>query len=181
MPDELAPFLEVGRAAEVDGVVLERLPAHEQPVARRLLHRALQLHPLAAPRPLEDRRRLRDPLLERRFHARLDLDLRDLEDHAALPLKPRPAKSSPPGRARTRAVDATGVCSRSAAGRRPSRLAALADAAAAEQAAVERAVAVVLLARGLGRERAPRGRADAPGRARCAFARLRQAELGAGP
>jgi hypothetical protein len=85
MPDELAPFLEVGRAAEVDGVVLERLPAHEQPVAGRLLERALQLHALAALRPLEDRRRLGDPLLERRFHARLDLDLRDLEDHAALP------------------------------------------------------------------------------------------------
>src|SRR4051812_9842280 len=112
MPDELAPFLEVGRAAEVDGVVLERLPTHEQPVARRLLHRALQLHALAAPRPLEDRSGLRDPLLERRFHARLDLDLRDLEDHVPLPLEARPAKS-PPGRRRARAADATEVCSRS--------------------------------------------------------------------
>src|SRR5215212_4322999 len=93
MPDELAPFLEVGRAAEVDGVVLERLPAHEQPIAGRLLERALQLHPLAAPRPLEDRSGLGDPLLERRFHARLDLDLRDLEDHAPLLPKPRPAES----------------------------------------------------------------------------------------
>src|SRR5262249_57241732 len=31
--DQLAPFGEIGRAAEVDRVVLHRLPLHEQPVA----------------------------------------------------------------------------------------------------------------------------------------------------
>src|SRR5215813_3615830 len=30
---ELAPFLEIGRAAEVHRMVLQRLPFHEQPVA----------------------------------------------------------------------------------------------------------------------------------------------------
>src|SRR4051794_15192340 len=78
-----------------------------------------------------------------------------------------------------------GACKCAARGRalqpaRSRRLAALADAAAAKQAAVERAVAVVLLACRLRRERAARRRADAPGRARCAFAGLRQTELGAG-
>ena len=34
--DQLAPFLEIGRAAEIDGVVLQRLPLQEQSVARRL-------------------------------------------------------------------------------------------------------------------------------------------------
>jgi hypothetical protein len=33
MTDQLAPFLEVGRVAEVDGVVLDRVPGDEQPVA----------------------------------------------------------------------------------------------------------------------------------------------------
>src|SRR5829696_2713193 len=179
MADELAPFLEVGRAAEVDGVVLERVPAHEQPVSGRLLERALQLHTLAALRSLKERSGLRDPLLERRFHARLDLDLRDLEDHAPLlPLR-LVRQSLPAGPAAHKSGHAAEVCSRSAA-RRSSRSAALADAAAAEQAAVERAVAVVLLARSLGRERAPRGRTDASGRADRPFARLRQAELRAG-
>ena len=38
--DELAPFLEVGRAAKIDGVVLDRLPSDEQAIARGLLDRA---------------------------------------------------------------------------------------------------------------------------------------------
>src|SRR5215208_8108243 len=59
------------------------------------------------------------------------------------------------------------------------RLAALADAAATEQAAVERAVAIVLLPRRLRRQRAAGRGADAPGRARGAVARLRRAEFGA--
>ena len=32
MADQLAPLLEIGRAAEIDGVVLHRVPADEQPV-----------------------------------------------------------------------------------------------------------------------------------------------------
>ncbi len=54
--DELAPFLKVGRAAKIDGVVLDRLPFDEQPVTRRLLDRALQFHAAAALGALEDRR-----------------------------------------------------------------------------------------------------------------------------
>ncbi len=33
MADQLAPFLEVGGFAEIPGVVLQRLPLHEQAVA----------------------------------------------------------------------------------------------------------------------------------------------------
>src|SRR5215211_6044501 len=43
MADELTPFLEIGRAAEIDGVVLERLPADKETVSRWLLDGALQL------------------------------------------------------------------------------------------------------------------------------------------
>src|SRR6185437_1763455 len=46
--DQLAPLLEVGGLAEVLGVVFQRFPLHEQPVARRVLVRALQRHELAA-------------------------------------------------------------------------------------------------------------------------------------
>src|SRR5690242_11077807 len=48
MADELAPLGEVGRAAEIHGVVLERLPLHEQTIATWALDRALQAHALAA-------------------------------------------------------------------------------------------------------------------------------------
>src|ERR1043166_65611 len=48
MADQLAPFGEVGRPAEIDRVILDRVPPHEQPVARRLLDRALQRHAGAA-------------------------------------------------------------------------------------------------------------------------------------
>src|SRR5690348_11710867 len=39
--DQLAPFGEIRRAAEIDRVVLDRVPLHEQPIARWILHRAL--------------------------------------------------------------------------------------------------------------------------------------------
>src|SRR4051812_16005394 len=81
MADQLAPFGEIGRAAEIVGVVLDRPPLHEQAVAVRQLDRALELHAGAALCALEKRRRLLHAALEFRFHAGLDVDLRDFEDH----------------------------------------------------------------------------------------------------
>src|SRR5262252_5986645 len=49
---QLAPFAEVG------GVILDRLPLHEQAIAARLLGRALELHALAALGALKQRCRL---------------------------------------------------------------------------------------------------------------------------
>src|SRR5690606_3099364 len=80
--DEPAPFLEVGGAAEVDGVVLQRLPLHEQAVTRRLLLGARQRHGAAALRALEQRHRLLHRRLEGGLAAGLDVDLGDFKDHA---------------------------------------------------------------------------------------------------
>ena len=48
MADKLAPFLQIGRGSEVDGMILQRLPLHEQPVALRVFMRTLQGHAAAA-------------------------------------------------------------------------------------------------------------------------------------
>src|SRR5439155_20238225 len=58
MADELAPLLEIGGFAKILGVIFQRLPLHEQPVALRHLVRALQGHEFAALGALENRRRL---------------------------------------------------------------------------------------------------------------------------
>jgi hypothetical protein len=76
-----APFLKVGRAAEIDRVVLDRRPFDEQPVAQRFFDRALQFHALAALGALEYRRGVLHAGLEFRFHARFDVDLRNFENH----------------------------------------------------------------------------------------------------
>src|SRR5258708_1291286 len=81
MSDQLAPGLEILRAAEIDGVVLQRRPLDEEAIAAGLLDRALQLHPLAALGPLEERRGLADRGLELGLEPRLDVDLSDLEFH----------------------------------------------------------------------------------------------------
>src|SRR5580658_3960988 len=81
MADQLAPFLEVVRAAEIHGVVLDRLPLHDQPIAARLLDRAVELEAVAALGTLEERRRLGDIGLELGLEAGLHLDLGDLVDH----------------------------------------------------------------------------------------------------
>src|SRR5436309_2848000 len=73
VPRQLAPGLEVLRAAEVHGVVLQRLPFDDQPITRRLLDRALQIHPAPALRSLEERRRLGDTGFELCLEAGLDL------------------------------------------------------------------------------------------------------------
>src|SRR5690349_4359252 len=41
VPDKLAPLLEIGRAAKIDGVVLQRLPLNEKPIPARPFDRAL--------------------------------------------------------------------------------------------------------------------------------------------
>src|SRR5579864_7951216 len=79
--DMLAPFLEVGRTAEVFRVVLDRLPFDEQPVAAGLLDRALQLQAVAAFGALKHRRGIFHAGLELGFHAGLDVDLGDFGDH----------------------------------------------------------------------------------------------------
>src|SRR5262245_61832800 len=48
-----APHLEIFRAAEVDGVVLQRLPLHEQTIARGVFLRPLQREALATLGALE--------------------------------------------------------------------------------------------------------------------------------
>src|SRR3974377_2146329 len=45
--DEAAPCGKIRGAAKIDGVVLQRFPLHEQPVARGLLDRSLKRHPRA--------------------------------------------------------------------------------------------------------------------------------------
>src|SRR5262249_27643287 len=48
MADQLAPLGEIGRLAKIDRIVLDGVPLHEQPIARRLLNRSLQRHASAA-------------------------------------------------------------------------------------------------------------------------------------
>src|SRR5579863_5307685 len=81
MRDQLAPFLKIGRAAEILGMVLDRLPGDEQAIAFGLFDRAPQLHGAAALGALEDRRSLFHAGLEFRFHAGLDFDLGNFGDH----------------------------------------------------------------------------------------------------
>jgi hypothetical protein len=76
-----APFLKVGRTAEIFRVVLDRLPFDEQPVAAGLFDRALQFQAVAAFGALEYRRGVFHAGLEFGFHAGLDVDLGDFSDH----------------------------------------------------------------------------------------------------
>src|SRR3954447_3150938 len=82
--DELAPLLKVGRLTEINRVVLQRLPLHEQAVAAWLLDRTPELQTDAALRTLKQRNRLLHPGLERLFQAGCDLELRNLQHHSAL-------------------------------------------------------------------------------------------------
>ena len=49
LPDQPAPFREILRAAEIDGVVLEGLPFDHQAIPLRLLDRAMQFESVKAP------------------------------------------------------------------------------------------------------------------------------------
>src|SRR5262249_18361525 len=86
MADELAPCLEVLGAAEIDRVVLDRVPLDEQAIALRLLHGTLQLQAGAAAGAPENGYGLLHARLERGLHAGLDLDLRDFQHHDFAPL-----------------------------------------------------------------------------------------------
>src|SRR5689334_17395726 len=79
--DQLAPFLEIGGFTEILGVVLQRFPLHEEPIALRHFVRALQGHELAAFGTLEDRPGLFYAGFEFGFHSGFYVDLRDFEDH----------------------------------------------------------------------------------------------------
>jgi hypothetical protein len=81
MGDVLTPFLEIGRAAEIDRVIFHRCPFDEQPVTGGLLGRALQFQAVAALGALEHRRGAFHAGLELGFHAGLDVDLGDFGDH----------------------------------------------------------------------------------------------------
>src|SRR5262245_41999488 len=86
MGDQLTPLGEVGGAAEVDRVVLHRVPADEQTVAARLLDTALQRHAGATLGAAEERRGGAHARLELLLHARLHVDLGDFEKHRGAPL-----------------------------------------------------------------------------------------------
>src|SRR6478752_90981 len=81
MADELAPFVEIRRFTEILGVIFQRFPLHEQPVALWHLVRALQGHELAAFGALEDRPGLFYAGFKFGFHAGLYVDLGNFEDH----------------------------------------------------------------------------------------------------
>src|SRR5262249_34221370 len=85
-----------GGAAKIDDVVLERVPADEQPVAARLLDRALQLRAAAAPGALEQRRGPCGAALELRFGARVGGELREFQepgDFLTVLMSPKAARS----------------------------------------------------------------------------------------
>src|SRR5215471_16440927 len=75
MSNQLAPFLEVRRAAKVDRVVFHALPFDEKAIARGLLDRALKLHAFAPLRTLKNRRSLFDAGFELVLHSWLHVDL----------------------------------------------------------------------------------------------------------
>src|SRR6266702_7063333 len=70
LADEAAPFGKILRAAEIDGVVFQRLPLHHQPVALRLLDRLVQLKAVKALGATEGGLGLGDSRLKILFAAR---------------------------------------------------------------------------------------------------------------
>src|SRR3954469_2749881 len=117
LADEAAPFGEILGAAEIDGVVLERLPLHHQTIALRLLDRLVQLETVKTLGAAESCLGLGDGGLKVLLAARLDVDLRDLGNHVFPPIfvrwacLPQPAtkKKTPKRRpARSRNADHSG-------------------------------------------------------------------------
>src|ERR1700680_2856131 len=82
MTDELAPFAEIRRAAEIHGVVLDGLPTDKQSVACRLFDRAPQRQAGAALGAAEYWHGFGNAGFELGFHAGLDIDLGNFENHA---------------------------------------------------------------------------------------------------
>src|SRR5690242_5225729 len=85
VPDKLAPFLEVGGFPEILGVILQRLPLHEEPIALRHFMRTLQGHGLATLGTLEDGTGFLHAGFELGFHAGFHVDLRNFKDHVTCP------------------------------------------------------------------------------------------------
>src|SRR5262249_7153766 len=81
MRDQLAPFLEVRRAAKIHRMILNGVPADEQAIARRLFDGTAQLHAAAALGAAENRDGLLHALFKFPFRARLHINLRDFGDH----------------------------------------------------------------------------------------------------
>src|SRR5262249_28075216 len=84
LADQAAPFGEILRAAEIDGVVLERLPLDHQSITLRLLDRTMQLEAVKALGAAEGGARLRNRRFKILLTAGLDVDLRDFGDHGTL-------------------------------------------------------------------------------------------------
>lgn len=82
--NETAPGLEVVAAAEVHGVIFQRLPADDEAVRLRPLDGAVQPHRHATARPLEQRHGLRDGGFEGGVRAGLDGEFGDFVDHDGL-------------------------------------------------------------------------------------------------
>src|SRR3546814_14480754 len=74
-PDEAPPLLEVGGIAEMDHVVVDRLPGHDQLVPARRLDRPLAVDAVAAPGAPEQRAGRADALFGGILLARPHLDL----------------------------------------------------------------------------------------------------------
>ena len=84
--DQRAPGGEILGAAEIDGVVLQRLPFGHEAIALRLLDRLVQFEAVKALGAAESGLGLGDGRLEILLAARLDVDLCDLGDHRFPPL-----------------------------------------------------------------------------------------------
>src|SRR6185437_1850431 len=97
-PDELAPFGEIGRVAEVDGVAFEAFPFDEEAIALRMLDRAFKPHPLAALCSLKDRHGTAHAVLELGFGPGLHRQPGGLENHAGLLALAMDAVAHPPSR-----------------------------------------------------------------------------------
>src|SRR5215469_16602924 len=81
MRDQLAPFLEIRRAAKIHRMILNDVPADEQAIARRLFDGTAQLHAAAALGAAENRDGLLHALFKFLFRPRFHINLRDFGDH----------------------------------------------------------------------------------------------------
>src|SRR5262249_44145417 len=81
MRDQLAPFLEVRRAAKIHRMILNGVPADEQAIARRLFDGTAQRHAAAALGAAENRDGLLHALFKFLFRAGFHINLRDFGDH----------------------------------------------------------------------------------------------------
>src|SRR5205814_8895420 len=86
LADQTAPFRKILRAAEINGVILQRLPLHHQTVTLWLLDRAVQLKTVKTPGAAEGGLCLDNSGFKILLGAGLDVDLGDFGDHGDLVL-----------------------------------------------------------------------------------------------